>query len=101
MSTTNSTNITTPKAGKYGNAPKASSPIAFAYLLYFYSATWELWAESQPNYLGFVLMFPGESLLDRGTYRCDTVLGCMSYGSTKWQEWLLGEKDGLEHIKFA
>jgi len=22
-------------------------------------------------------------------------------GSTTWQEWLLGEKEGLEHIKFA
>lgn len=29
------------------------------------------------------------------------ILGCMSYGSTAWQEWLLGEKEGLEHIKFA
>ncbi|KAF9793045.1 Aldo/keto reductase [Thelephora terrestris] len=29
------------------------------------------------------------------------ILGCMSYGSTKWQGWLLGEKEGMEHIKFA
>lgn len=29
------------------------------------------------------------------------ILGCMSYGSNAWQEWLLGEKEGLEHIKFA
>lgn len=29
------------------------------------------------------------------------ILGCMTYGSTKWQGWLLGEKEGLEHIKFA
>ena len=102
MSTTNGTNVATPKAGKYGNAPKAASPVASAYLFYFgHSATWELWAESQPNHLGFVLIFLVESLLNRGTYRRDAALGCMSYGSSKWQEWLLGEKDGLEHIKFA
>jgi len=29
------------------------------------------------------------------------ILGCMSYGSTEWQGWVLGEKEGLEHIKFA
>jgi len=29
------------------------------------------------------------------------ILGCMTYGSTTWQEWMLGEKEGLEHIKFA
>jgi len=25
----------------------------------------------------------------------------MSYGDSRWQEWILGEKDGIEHIKFA
>jgi len=25
----------------------------------------------------------------------------MSYGSSEWQDWVLGEKEGLEHIKFA
>jgi len=29
------------------------------------------------------------------------ILGCMSYGDTEWQEWVLGEKEGLEHIKYA
>jgi len=29
------------------------------------------------------------------------ILGCMSYGDSKWQEWVLGEKEGIEHIKFA
>jgi len=29
------------------------------------------------------------------------ILGCMTYGSPEWQKWVLGEKDGIEHIKFA
>lgn len=29
------------------------------------------------------------------------ILGCMSYGSPEWQEWVLGEEEGLKHIKFA
>ncbi|TFY82149.1 hypothetical protein EWM64_g1860 [Hericium alpestre] len=29
------------------------------------------------------------------------ILGCMSYGSPEWFPWLLGEKEGLEHIKAA
>lgn len=29
------------------------------------------------------------------------VLGCMSYGDSNWQEWVLGEKEGIEQIKFA
>jgi aryl-alcohol dehydrogenase-like predicted oxidoreductase len=29
------------------------------------------------------------------------ILGCMSYGSPEWQGWVLGEEDGLEHIKAA
>ncbi|KAF9653315.1 Aldo/keto reductase [Thelephora ganbajun] len=29
------------------------------------------------------------------------ILGCMSYGSPEWQDWVLGEKEGFEHIKFA
>jgi len=29
------------------------------------------------------------------------ILGCMSYGDSGWQEWVLGEKEGIEHIKFA
>lgn len=30
------------------------------------------------------------------------VLGCMSYGSPDWKgSWVLGEKESIEHIKFA
>ncbi|KAH8823027.1 Aldo/keto reductase [Flagelloscypha sp. PMI_526] len=29
------------------------------------------------------------------------ILGCMSYGSPEWQPWVLGEKEGIEHVKFA
>ncbi|OJT04999.1 Versiconal hemiacetal acetate reductase [Trametes pubescens] len=29
------------------------------------------------------------------------ILGCMSYGSPEWQEWVLGEEEGIKHIKFA
>ncbi|KAJ6544784.1 NADP-dependent oxidoreductase domain-containing protein [Mycena vulgaris] len=29
------------------------------------------------------------------------ILGCMGYGSPEWQPWVLGEKECIEHIKFA
>ena len=29
------------------------------------------------------------------------ILGCMSYGSPEWQKWVLGEEEGIKHIKFA
>ncbi|KAI0648551.1 Aldo/keto reductase [Trametes meyenii] len=29
------------------------------------------------------------------------ILGCLSYGDPRWQEWVLGEEDALKHIKFA
>ncbi|KAH9857683.1 Aldo/keto reductase [Lenzites betulinus] len=29
------------------------------------------------------------------------ILGCMSYGSPEWQEWVLGEEEAIKHIKFA
>ncbi|KAG9048192.1 hypothetical protein FS837_000538 [Tulasnella sp. UAMH 9824] len=29
------------------------------------------------------------------------ILGCMSYGSPEWQPWVLGEAEGIEHIKAA
>ncbi|KAI0328025.1 oxidoreductase [Cubamyces sp. BRFM 1775] len=29
------------------------------------------------------------------------ILGCMSYGDPGWQGWVLGEEEGLKHIKFA
>ena len=29
------------------------------------------------------------------------ILGCMSYGSPEWEPWVLGEEEGLKHIKAA
>ncbi|KZP19500.1 Aldo keto reductase [Athelia psychrophila] len=29
------------------------------------------------------------------------ILGCMSYGSPDWQPWILGEEEGIAHIKAA
>ncbi|KAG8910395.1 hypothetical protein FRC01_006353, partial [Tulasnella sp. 417] len=29
------------------------------------------------------------------------ILGCMSYGSSEWLDWVLDEKEGMEHIKAA
>ncbi|KAI0823791.1 Aldo/keto reductase [Trametes gibbosa] len=29
------------------------------------------------------------------------ILGTMSYGNSKWQEWVLNEEEGIKHIKFA
>lgn len=29
------------------------------------------------------------------------ILGCMSYGSPEWQDWVLGEEESIKHIKFA
>ncbi|KAH9042772.1 aryl-alcohol dehydrogenase [Lactarius pseudohatsudake] len=29
------------------------------------------------------------------------ILGMMSYGDTRWQQWVLGEKEAIEHVKFA
>ncbi|KAH9854158.1 Aldo/keto reductase [Lenzites betulinus] len=29
------------------------------------------------------------------------ILGTMSYGNSKWQDWVLDEEEGIKHIKFA
>jgi len=29
------------------------------------------------------------------------ILGTMQYGSTEWQDWVLGEEEAIKHIKFA
>ena len=29
------------------------------------------------------------------------ILGMMSYGEARWQGWVLGEKEAIEHVKFA
>ncbi len=29
------------------------------------------------------------------------ILGCMSYGDPNWEKWVLGEEEGMKHIKFA
>lgn len=29
------------------------------------------------------------------------ILGCMSYGNPEWQDWVLGEEEGIKQIKYA
>ena len=29
------------------------------------------------------------------------ILGCMSYGDPRWQEWVLPEEEAIKHIKYA
>jgi aryl-alcohol dehydrogenase-like predicted oxidoreductase len=29
------------------------------------------------------------------------ILGCMTYGNPEWQGWVLGEEEGVAHIKAA
>jgi aryl-alcohol dehydrogenase-like predicted oxidoreductase len=29
------------------------------------------------------------------------ILGMMSYGDARWQSWILGEQEAIEHVKFA
>ena len=29
------------------------------------------------------------------------ILGTMSYGDPGWQEWVVGEEEGIKHIKYA
>jgi aryl-alcohol dehydrogenase-like predicted oxidoreductase len=29
------------------------------------------------------------------------ILGMMSYGDSRWQPWVLGEQEAVEHVKFA
>ena len=29
------------------------------------------------------------------------ILGCMSYGSPEWQNWVLPEEEAIKHIKYA
>lgn len=36
-----------------------------------------------------------------GLWVSKIILGCMSYGSSDWQEWVLGEEEGIKHIKMA
>ena len=100
MSTNNATDVATPRAGKYGSVPKIlplSSPLIPS------TSTVRLGNSGlkvSRIILGSFSHF-GDHFLGRSTYRRGTSLGCMSYGSAKWEEWILGEKEGLEHIKFA
>ena len=59
------------------------------------SPPWKLGLESQQDHPWFVVnIIPF-------LYPTNLLLGCMSYGSPEWQDWVLGEKQALEHIKFA
>ena len=101
MSSAKETNAAIPKAVKYGSSQKLG-PLSAPLTPCFHSATWEFWTESQQDHLGFVIAFLGKT---SASQKCSSagclIPGCMTYGSTKWQGWLLGEKEGLEHIKFA
>ncbi|KAG9027633.1 hypothetical protein FRB95_007567 [Tulasnella sp. JGI-2019a] len=46
---------------------------------------------------GIPYIRPGQS----GLRVSKLILGCMSYGSSKWQDWVLDEQEGVEHIKLA
>jgi aryl-alcohol dehydrogenase-like predicted oxidoreductase len=38
---------------------------------------------------------------DSGLKVSRLILGCMSYGSPEWQQWVLSEEEGIKHIKAA
>ena len=66
------------------------------YLIYHRcSPSWEFRLESQQDHPRFVIDVV--SFL----YLTVSPLGCMSYGTPEWQDWVLGEEDGIKHIKFA
>ncbi|KAI5479807.1 aryl-alcohol dehydrogenase [Pseudohyphozyma bogoriensis] len=52
-------------------------------------------AESLPSKVGYVRL--GQS----GLKVSKIILGCMSYGSSKWQDWVLDEEESLKHFKAA
>ncbi len=58
-----------------------------------------------------VAIFHGERLLtaffrsvrlgNSGLKVSKIILGCMSYGDTRWDNWVLGEEEGMQQIKAA
>ncbi len=48
-----------------------------------------------------LLILPLVRLGNSGLRVSKIILGCMSYGDPGWQDWLLGEEEGIKHIKFA
>jgi len=47
------------------------------------------------------LSIPPVRLGNSGLKISKIVLGCMSYGSSQWQGWVLDEEEGIKHIKYA
>lgn len=50
--------------------------------------------------LALIVLFPVR-LGNSGLKISKIILGCMSYGSSEWQDWVLGEEEAFKHIKFA
>ena len=52
---------------------------------------------------GWVLLIQGIAvrLGKSGLKVSRIILGMMSYGDPSWQKWVLGEKEAIEHVKFA
>ena len=55
----------------------------------------------QSSFHGLKLFVNAVRLGNSGLKVSKIILGCMSYGSPKWQEWVLGEEEGIKHIKYA
>lgn len=70
--------------------------VSFFYLIcHRPSPPWELRLESQQDHPRFVIdVVPP-------LYLTVSPLGCMSYGTPEWQDWVLGEEEGIKHIEFA
>ncbi|KAG7447787.1 Aldo/keto reductase [Guyanagaster necrorhizus] len=48
-----------------------------------------------------MILTPAVRLGNSGLKVSRIILGCMSYGSTQWQPWVLTKEQGIEHIKAA
>ena len=47
------------------------------------------------------LRFSPVRLGNSGLKISQIILGMMSYGDSRWQEWVLGEEEGIAHVKAA
>ena len=55
-----------PESGKIWWGTKTT--IHYLFSFDFHSTTWEFWAESQQNYLGFVISYAGDGSFDGGAH---------------------------------
>ena len=51
--------------------------------------------------ISYNLMPPAVRLGNSGLKVSKIILGCMSYGSPEWQDWVLPEEESIQHIKAA